>query len=373
MQRTFVYRLYPTVAQAALLGEWLETCRRLWNTLLAERKAAWETEQQSISRFTQEKTLSGRRKESEWLGRVHAHVLQNVCARLDLAFQAFFRRAKAGEDPGYPKFKKFRRYTSLTWKQYGNGCRLDGNALWLSKIGTVKVRFHRPLQGTPKTVTLQRRADGWYVAIACVDVPARPLPPTGQVTGIDVGLEAFATLANGERIANPRLLRKAERRLKMAQRRVSRRKKGSNRRRKAVQLLAKQQQHLANSRRDFHHKTARTLVQQYDHIAVEKLQPANMVQNHHLAKSISDASWGQFLNILAEKSTAGGRVFTEVPAAYTSQACSGCGQIVQKSLSERWHRCACGVSLHRDHNAAINILNRGRRAWTTPSGSLGDG
>jgi len=214
----------------------------------------------------------------------------------------------------------------------------------------------------PKTVTISREADGYYVCFSCADVPMQPLPSTGQEIGIDLGLESFATLSTGERIFNPRWYRKAERRLKTAQRRVSCCKRGSNRRRKAVVLLAKAHLKVKRQRRDFHHKEALKLVQANDTIYHEDLHTANMVKNHHLAKSISDAGWSAFLGILAAKAVYAGRRVVAVPPAYTSQTCSGCGVIVSKGLSVRWHSCPdCGTSLHRDHNAAKNIQSLGQR------------
>jgi putative transposase len=199
------------------------------------------------------------------------------------------------------------------------------------------------------------------VCFSCADVPVTPLPPTGQETGIDLGLEAFVTLSDGARIFHPGWYRKAERALKTAQRRVSRRKKGSNRRRKAVTLLARAHQRIHRQRADFHHKEALKLVQQHDTIYHEGLQTASMVKNHHLAKSISDAGWGAFLTILSAKAAYAGRRVIAVPPGYTSQICSGCGVMVQKGLSVRWHSCpACGTSLHRDHNAARNIERAGQ-------------
>jgi putative transposase len=187
------------------------------------------------------------------------------------------------------------------------------------------------------------------------------LPPTGQETGIDRGIEAFATLSDGTRIFSPGWYRRAERALKTAQRRVSRRKKGSNRRRKAVTLLAQAHQTVRRQRADFHHKAALALVREYDTIYHEALQTANMVKNHHLAKSISDAGWSQFLTILSFKAACAGRRVIAVDPAYTSQLCSGCGVMVSKGLSVRWHACPdCGMSLHRDHNAARNIERLGQ-------------
>jgi putative transposase len=291
---------------------------------------------------------------------INAQVLQDVLRRLDKTFQAFFRRVKAGETPGYPRFRGHSRYHSFTYPQYGGGVILDGDLLSLSKIGRVRIRLHRLLQGTPKTVTISREVDGWYACISCADVPIHLLPATGQETGIDLGLEAFATLADGTRILSPGWYRKAERELKIAQRRVSRRQKGSSRRRKAVKLLAKAHLKVRRQRADFHHKTALTLVHTNDKIYHEDLQVRNMLRNHHLAKSIQDAGWSAFLSILAYKAAYAGKQVIAVAPAFTSQRCSGCGVMVQKGLSVRWHSCPeCGTSLHRDHNAALNILTLG--------------
>jgi putative transposase len=293
---------------------------------------------------------------------VHSQVLQDVLTRLDRAFQAFFGRIKNGEKPGYPRFQGANRYNSFTYKQLDNGATLDNGFLVLSKVGRIAVRWSRPMEGTPKTVTVSREADGWYVGFSCADVPVQLLPATGQETGVDLGLEAFATTSDGTRIFHPGWYRKAERALKTAQRRVSRRRKGGNRRRKAVTLLAKAHLKVKRQRQDFHQKTALRLVRENDTISHEDMQTANMVKNHHLAKSISDAGWRAFLSILAAKAAYAGRRVVAVPPAYTSQTCSGCGVIVAKGLSVRWHSCPdCGTSLHRDVNAARNIESLGQR------------
>jgi putative transposase len=246
---------------------------------------------------------------------------------------------------------------------------LDGGVLSLSKIGRIRIRLHRPIEGTPKTVTISREADGWYACISCADVPAEPLPPTGQETGIDMGLKVFLATAEGEVVENPRHYRIAERGLRRAQRRVARRQQGSHRRRKAVALLKRKHLKIARQRRDFHHKAALSLVRQYDTVYYEELQTANMVRNHHLAKSISDAAWSAFLTILAFKAAYAGKRAIAVPPAYTSQDCSGvvpdgspCSERIQKSLSVRTHVCPrCGLVLDRDANAALNILALGKK------------
>jgi putative transposase len=288
---------------------------------------------------------------------LHAHLLQDVLARLDKTYQAYFRRVQAGEKAGFPRYQGRDRYHSFTYKEFGNGVILDNGFLVLSKIGHIAVRWSQPIEGAPKTVTISREADGWYVSFSCADVPIQPLPPACQEIGIDLGIETFVTLSDGTRIFSPGWYRKAERALKTAQRRVSRRKKGSHRRSKAVNLLAKAHQKVRRQRQDFHHKVALQLVRENDTIYHEDLQTANMLKNQRLAKSIQDAGWSRFLSILAFKAVYAGRSVIAVPPAFTSQACSGCGRVMWKGFSVRWHHCPyedCGTSLHRDHNAAKN-------------------
>jgi putative transposase len=239
----------------------------------------------------------------------------------------------------------------------------------LSKIGRVALRWSRPLEGTPKTVTISREADGWYACFSCAEVPVRPLPETGQETGIDLGLASFATLADGTMIHNPRCYRKAEAYVRRCQRRVSRRKQGSRRRHKAVKLLAKAHLRVKCRRQDFHHKAALALVRQYDTIYYEDLRVANLLRNHHLAKSIQDAAWSSFLSILVFKAAYAGKQAVAVPPAFTSQDCSGvlpdgspCPERIPKALSVRTHVCLrCGLVLDRDENAALNILRLGQQ------------
>ncbi|HEX5155626.1 MAG TPA: transposase [Ktedonobacterales bacterium] len=362
-RKSYKYKLRPTAEQAWLLERTLMLCRHVYNAAIGERREAWRMRGVSVSYYHQKAELPSIKEAMPEYSEVNAQVLQDVVLRVDRAFQAFFRRIKAGEIPGYPRFQGRERFNSITYPQAGEhgGARLDNGFLVLSKIGRVAVRWSRPLEGTPKTVTISREVDGWYLCISCADVPVQPLPLTGQETGIDLGLESFATLADGTIIHNPRCYRRAERRLKTAQRKVARRTKGSNRRRKAVRLLAKAHQTVKRQRQDFQHKAALALVRQYDTIYHEDLQTANMLKNHHLAKSISDAGWAQFLGILTYKAACAGRRVVAVPPAYTSQTCSGCGVIVSKGLSVRWHSCPdCGTSLHRDHNAARNIERAGQ-------------
>ena len=361
VRKSYKYKLMPTPRQERELGRVLGVCRSLYNTALEQRITAYQRRRVSVSRFEQEAELKAIRAEFPEYAAIHSHVLQDVLARLDKTYQAFFRRLTAGEKAGFPRYQARDRYHSFTYKEVGNGATVENGLLVLSKIGRLAVRWSRPMEGAPKTVTISKEADGYYVCFSCADVPVQPLPLTGQETGIDLGIEAFATLSDGTRIFSPGWYRKAERALKTAQRRVSRRKKGSKRRRTAVTLLAKAHQKVQRQRQDFHHKTALELVRANDLMYHEDLQTANMLKNHHLAKSIQDAGWSAFLSILAFKAVCAGKRVVAVPPAYTSQRCSGCGVLVQKGLSVRWHSCPeCGMSLHRDHNAAKNIERLGQ-------------
>ena len=360
-RKTYKEKLRPTPAQEQALDEVVWRCRDLYNVALEQRITAWQRRRVSVSRYEQEAELKAIRADFPEYEAIHSHVLQDVLARLDKAYQAFFRRIQRSEKVRFPRFKGRNRFHSFTFKEYGNGTRLDNGFLVLSKIGRIAVRWSRPIEGTIKTVTISKEADGWYVAISCADVPVHPLPPTSQETGIDLGIEACATLSDGARILTPSCYRNAEVYLAKCQRRVSRRKKGSHRRRKAVYVLAKAHQKVRRQREDFHHRVALQLVQTNDMIYHEDLQTANMVKNHHLAKSILDAGWVAFLSILSYKAVCAGREVVAVNPAYTSQTCSGCGALVSKGLSARWHACPdCGTSLHRDHNAAKNIERFGQ-------------
>jgi putative transposase len=217
VHKAYKYKLKPTPAQERRLEEVLWQCRRLYNTALEQRITLWKQRGVTRSQYEQEAELKDLRAAMPDYAAIHSHVLQDVLARLEKTYKAFFRRVrarKAGQTPGFPRFQGRERYHSFTFKEYGNGARLENGLLVLAKIGQVALRWSRPLAGTPKTVTISREVDGWYASFSCADVPMQPLEPTGQETGIDVGLESFATLADGTMIHNPRCYRRAERRLK---------------------------------------------------------------------------------------------------------------------------------------------------------------
>jgi putative transposase len=363
VRKTYKYKLNPTPTQAQALERVLSRCRTLYNVALEQRKTWWQRGQGVGATYYQQKAeLPDVKAAYPEYAEVNAQVLQDVILRVERTFQAFFRRVQQGETPGYPRFQGASRYHSFTYPQYGGGAVLDSGVLSLSKIGHIPIRLHRPLEGTPKTVTVSWEADGWYASISCAEVPTEPLPSTGQETGIDVGLNVFLVTADGAGVENPRHYRKAEKQLARAQRRTCRRKQGSQRRKKAVALLKRKHQKVARQRRDFHHKTALALLQQYDVIYLEDLPVRNLVRNPQIAKSISDASWRQFRTILTFKAACAGKRVFAVPAHYTSQDCSGCGERIAKSLSVRTHVClACGLVLDRDENAALNILHLGKQ------------
>jgi putative transposase len=361
LRKAYKYKLKPTREQERQLEEVLCHCRTLYNTALEERITAYRRCGVTINRYQQEAELKDLRADFPEYAAIHRHVAQDVLARLDKAYQAFFRRMTAGQAPGFPRFQGRNRYHSFTYKEYGNGARLDNGCFVLSKIGRVAVRWSRPLEGSPKTVTISREADGWYAIISCAEVPAQPLLPTGKETGIDVGLKVFLITADGLVVENPHHSRRSEKQLAKANHRISRRKKGSKRRGKAVGQLQRAHQTVKRQRADFHHKTALMLLRHYDTIYLEDLRVANMVRNRQLAKSISDAGWSAFRTILAAKAACAGRRVVAVPPQYTSQDCSGCGTRVPKSLSVRTHVCtSCGLVLDRDENAARNIQWAGR-------------
>jgi putative transposase len=387
VRKTYKEKLRPTPEQARQLDVVLWRCRTLYNVALEQRKTAWERCHVSVKRYAQEAELKDIREAFPEYAAIHSHILQDVLARLDKTYQAFFERIRRGEKPGYPRFQSRNRWHSFTYKEYGNGARLDNGYLVLSKIGRIAVHWSRPVEGTIKTVTISREADGWYCCFSCVEVPTQPLPLTGQETGIDVGVKVFLVTAAGDVVENPRHYRKAEKALAKAQRRVSRRQKGSKRRRKAVQWLARKHQKVQRQRRDFHHRTALGLVCQYDTIYLEDLQVANLVRSpkpvsdgqggylHNgasakagLNQSIEDAGWYNFRQILTCKAAWAGKRVEVVPPAYTSQDCSGCGERVEKSLSVRTHVCTfCGLILDRDENAARNIQWAGQALRGVPA------
>jgi putative transposase len=390
----------------------------LYNAALAERKDAYKQHERTVlyenergqcivahmqanlkvrdvSSFEQIRELVDIKDVREEYRDIASHVLQNVILRVDRAYQGFFRRVKNGEKAGYPRFKGRNQYDSFTypdragWKLTVDDQKNNKDEkyqkykapLHLSKIGTVKVILHRAIKGTIKTLTIKRENNHWYAVFTC-EVADKPLPVSSQEVGIDLGVTHFAALSDGTFIEHPRYFRRAEKKLARAQQSVACKKKGSHRRAKAVQRVAKCHRKIRNQRRDFHHKASRKLVNQHQVIVLENLQVKNLTkapapkqdeQGNYLpngasakaglTKSILDAGWATFTEMISFKAASAGRTLLLVNPFMTSQRCSGCGTVVKKDLSERWHSCSCGTELDRDTNAAINILNLGKQQF----------
>lgn len=362
LRRAFKYRLYPSKQQEAVLGTLLATARHLYNDALEQRRDAWKSHKVSINYYDQAAQLAEARSEFEELRALPAQAGQNVLHRLQVAFDAFFRRLKRGETPGYPRFQGVDRFDSITFPQYPYGVRLLDRKLRVQNVGEVSIRLHRPIEGRIKTVTLKREADKWFAVFSCDDVPARAYLPVTAEVGIDVGLNSFATFSTGEKIENPRWFRKSEARLAEAQRSLGSKKKGSNQRHKAKVRLARLHAKVANQRRDFLHKLAHRIVSENALIVVEDLEPKKMAERapRGMAKSIHDAAWSMFFRFLVEKAEEAARCFLRVLPRGTTYTCSSCGRTRVMTLADRIFSCLCGLVIDRDLNSSLNILRVGR-------------
>jgi IS605 OrfB family transposase len=394
VRKTFKYRIYPKKAIEQKLYWTLTRCQELYNAALSERKDAYKYAGKSISYYDQQNDLPEIKAEirPEYQD-IAAHVLQDVLKRLDKAFQNFFRRVKAGQKPGYPRFQGRNRYESFTYPD-GAGWKLTTQKrppekkgmvrvnLSLSKIGTVKLHLHRDLVGTIKTLTIKREGEHWYAIASCEVAKPEALPISSEDVGIDLGVTHFAALSDGTFIESPRHYRLAEKQLKKAQGALARKKRGSHRRKKAVQAIAKAHRKVRNQRADFAHKASRQLVNRYQVIVFEDLKTANLIRRPKpkqdeetgqylpngaaakagLNKSITDAGWSQFVEMCTYKAAWAGRTLLKVSPRYTSQICPNCGALRKKTLEERWHSCACGCELDRDTASAQVILDVGQQA-----------
>ena len=360
MQITYKYRLSPTKAQRTSLEKTLEICRWVYNDTLALRKETYEQTGKGVSLYNTQKFLKPWKVDKPALTQVYSQVLQNVTVRVDLAFQAFFRRVKTGETPGYPRFKGKGRYDSFTFPQ--SGFRLDGERLVLSKMGSIKIKLHRPIVGTIKTLTIQRDAVGNFYACFSCKVEPVTLPPTAEVVGIDLGLTTFAHLSNGEKIERQRWMKQDAADIARLQRKKEQFAKGSPERRKVIRALNHAYQRSVNRRNNFSHQESCKLANHYQFIVFEKLNIAGMQANGNrvINRGIADVAWGQLVQHTLYKAANAGRIVALVNPRGTTQECSSCHTIVPKDLSVRTHDCSyCGLKLNRDHNAALNILGRG--------------
>lgn len=367
MNKAFRYLLYPNREQSEAMTALLNTHRHLYNSALAERKSAYEVEKRTVGYQEQSAHLKTTRKENPYLALANFSSCQRTLKRLDRAFQAFFRRIKSGETPGYPRFRGYGRFDSVEFT-HGDGAKLtaDGRAYFQS-VGNVKVKTHRPVEGKIKTVTFCRQAGRWYVVFVCDVAETEAEQSDKPAVGVDLGLKSFFVTSDGEEVKPPKFYRKAQKKLRRVQRAVSRKRKGGANRRKAVQHLARVHQHVANQRKDWHHKTALSLVRRYGLIAHEDLNVKGIARTR-LAKSTHDAGWSQFLSVLRQKAECAAVLVVGVNPRNTTQMCSNCGCLpaVPLKLSDRVYHCAfCDFQADRDFNAAKNILCR---AGTPPLG-----
>lgn len=339
----------------------LNTHRHLYNEALSQRKHFYESEKRTITYKEQSAQLTQDRKVNPYLAIANFSSCQRTLKRLDRAMQAFFRRIKSGEKPGYPRFRGYGRFDSVEFT-IGDGAKLtkEGKARFMG-VGDVKIKMHRPILGEVKTVRFKKEADGWYVVFSCVLPDFEGEPSKNPTVGIDLGLKSFLVNSTGQEVKPPKLYRKAQKKLKRLQRAIARKKRGGSNRRKAVKCLAKFSQHVKNQRGDFHHKVALDLVKKYGKIAHEDLNVKGMIRSLNLAKSTHDAGWSGFIAILSHKAESAGVEVVAVNPRHTTQTCSNCGclPVVSLTLKDRLYNCLhCGFSLDRDFNAAINIRNK---------------
>ena len=381
MLRTYKYLLRPTPEQAEKLDFLLAQARRVYNAALEQRITAYREAGIGIRYPAQWTTFRDlRRAERDTLGQLNASALQQTLRRLDKAFAAFFRRIKAGEQPGFPRFKNRDRFHSLEFT-YGDGCRLLADnrgrrGFYVQNVGELRVCFHRPLpEGAAiKHAVIKRTNDRWQVCLM-LELPNTPPVPAAvsiRGVGLDMGLHALVALSTGERVENPRWLRSSLAQLRLLQRHASRQVKGSRRRKATLRQVARLHEHIANQRRDLQHQLSRRLVQDYDLIGLEGMSLAFMNRNRHLSLSSHDALWGGLRHMLEYKAEEAGIPVMAVDPSFTSQKCSGCGRRVEKTLAVRVHRCpSCRLVLDRDVNAARNILQLALDTLQTPTARTG--
>jgi putative transposase len=364
----------------------LEDTRQLYNAALEERREGWRMGHHRVTFYSQDAQLKEIRTEDPERCGLWAFTCERAAIRrLDRAFQGFFNRVKAGQKPGYPRFKGRGWWDSIEWPD-GNGARWDSiphpkvTRVYLKGIGHVRVHQHRPVRGMVKTITAKRECGHWYVVLSCDEVLAEPLEPTGSRAGVDMGVASFLTTSDGAHVPNPRHLAAISKRLAAAQRDLARMKRGSNRRKKAVAKVARLYEKVRRQRLDHAHNTALGLVREYDVIVHEDLkiknmtarpkprpdgngghQPNGAAAKSGLNKSIHDAGWGIFLRILSAKAESAGRKLIAVDPRHTSQRCAQCGHVAAGNrVTQAEFRClACGHQAHADINAAQNILRAG--------------
>ena len=370
VEYSYKFRMYPSREQENLISRTFGCCRFVFNHYLALRKETYEQTGKTVNYYACAKDLTTLKQQEEtiWLKEVDSTALQSSIRDLDDAYQHFFRRVKKGEKPGYPKFKSRHHHKqSYKSKCVGSNIKVLESAVQLPKLGKVKCRVSRAVQGRILSATVSRSASGkYYVALCCrLDQEVPKLPSTGITVGVDMGCRTFAVTSYGVKHPNPKYLRKSEDKLKRLQRQLSRKTKGSANWEKARIQIARLHEHIANQRRDMQHKLSTEFVRQNDVICIEDLAPKNMVRNHRRAKSISDASWSEFRRQLTYKAEWYGRKVIAVDRFFpSSQLCSECGFQWSGTKDDGitdWICPNCGAHHDRDINAAINIHREGMR------------
>jgi len=358
---TYKYRIYPTKAQERAMLHALRATRHLYNMALETKILEYQVNEVTLGKFDLYKFAA--RYKKTFANQYGAFMFRDTINILIEAYNAFFKRVKKGGVAGFPKFKGAKFWSSFGFADV-KGWKIDGKRVYMQGIGRVRVNWHRPMTGTPKTMRVIYRAKRWYAVFACEVGEYGLLPLTERAIGIDVGIASLLTLSDGRKIDNPKWYQDAQDELRRKQRALARAVKGSNNRKKRLLEVQRLQEHIANQRKDFFDKLVYQLVNDYDLIALEDLQIKNMVKNEKLSKSILDAGWGYFRQRLIDKAAQVGKHVVIVDPRYTSKSCSNCGTIFDElPLSQRWVNCDCGMSMDRDHNAAINILNRGLQKW----------
>ena len=367
MEYSYRFRLYPSYEQENQILRTFGCCRFVFNHYLSRRKEVYEQSGKTFNYYDCARDLTQMKQSLEWLREADSTSLQSSLRDLDMAFQNFFRRVKRGEKPSYPRFKSKRNHRqSYQSKCVGTNIKVLDKAIQLPKLGKVKCRISKEVKGRILFATVSRNPSGnYFVSLCCTDIEIKPLSNTGVVTGLDMGLKSFAVDADGNEYPNHKYLAQSEKKLVRLQRQLSRKTKGSKRREKARIKVARLHEHISNQRKDMLHKLSTELIRQDDVICIEDLAPKNMVKNHRLAKSISDASWGEFRRQLEYKARWYGKKLIVIDRFYpSSQLCSACGTQWSgtKDLSVRKWTCPnCGIVHDRDVNAAKNILNEGLR------------
>lgn len=379
IKKTYRYRLKAGRKKRHLFACFAGSCRWIYNFGLNAKKLMHEELGESLSCFALNNLLPQLKldEETKWLKNVHSQILQQALRDLDLAYNHFFRRVKQGEVPGFPKFK--RKGTGDSFR-YPQGVKVNGDQVYLPKIGWVRFKKSREIRGEIKQTTVIREAGHWYVCFSCEfeeDVEGKK-PRKSSVLGIDVGLSSFATLALGEdsqieEIENPRFLKRGLKKLAFLSKNLSRTVYKSNNWQKARHQLQVFQARLKNCRKDFAHKQSSQLVKNHDIVGVESLSISSLLQKScsSLARSIADAGWGQFLNFLGYKLQYSGKVLVEADRWFAStKICSQCHQKREMALSDRIFSCSCGFEMGRDANAAINLKNTALEKYQAAGASV---